>query len=568
MMETYLRKPWLDHYSPQMQPTVEIPKQSIPAAFTEMCTKYGNRAAVIFYGKQISYLELRQQVEKLAAAFAAMGIKKGDVVALYLLNSPQYIIAYLAALTAGAAVTPVSPVFTSHELKYQLQDSTAKTIVCQDILYDNLVKTGLPMDRVVITGIDEYLPPLRRVMGKTLLRNFAREMDLPTPVIPKREGIYQFQDLLRNSLTAPPQPDIDPLQDVATISYSGGTTGPPKGVMLNHYQVIACGIQTRAFLPVLEEGKEVYPAFLPLYHIYGQLLIMIGGLTMGATLVVFTTPDVDDILDAMERYGITAFFSVPTMYEYLKEYDKTSRVNWRRLKLLVCGADTLHERTVVDWERRTGTRIVEGYGQTESGAVSLINPIGRPKVGSIGVPITNIRAAVMDLDSNRFLPPGEVGEIVLQGPNVMMGYWNKPQATADVLVEIDGERWLRTGDLGRMDEEGYFHFVDRVRDLIKFKGYSIFARDVEEVLYTHPHVKAAGVIGVPDPKVGQIVKANVVLQPEARGKVSEEEIIKFCEQHLAHYKVPRIVEFRGELPKTDVGKVSRRELREEEEEAI
>jgi long-chain acyl-CoA synthetase len=563
-VEAYMKKPWLAHYSEKMKAEVDIPLQSVPEAFAAICDKYGSRPALIFYGKQITYRELKNQVDSMTAALQNQGIGKGDVVALYLLNSPQYVISYMAVTATGAAVTPVSPVFTSHELKYQLLDSTAKTIVCQDILYDNLAKTGIAMDRVIVTGLEEYLPPLRKILGKTLLKNLAREMNLPTPNIPKSKEILYFQELLRQAAPAT-QVKIDPLADIASITYSGGTTGPPKGAMINHYQIIACGQIMRAFFPILEEGREVYPAFLPLYHIYGQLVTMVMALTQGATMVVFTTPDIDSILESIERYNVTAFFGVPTMYEYLKEYDKTVRVNWRRLKLLICGADTLHEHTVQDWERRTGSHITEGYGQTESGAVSMVNPLGRSKTGSIGIPVPNYKAAVIDIDTDSYVPPGEVGEIIMQGPNVMMGYWNKPEATAAVFVEIDGERWLRTGDMGRMDEEGYFHFVDRTRDLIKYKGYSVFARDVEEVLYKHPHVKAAGVIGVPDAKAGHLVKANVVLQPEARGKVTEEEIISFCEEHLSYYKVPKIVEFRGELPKTDVGKVSRRELREEEE---
>jgi long-chain acyl-CoA synthetase len=250
----------------------------------------------------------------------------------------------------------------------------------------------------------------------------------------------------------------------------------------------------------------------------------------------------------------------------MKEYDKIDRVNWKRLQLIVCGADTLHDTTSEGWQRRTGTQILEGYGMTETTSMSHANPTQRPKKGSFGVPITNMEAAVLDADSLSFMPVGQEGELVLRGPNVMQGYWKRPDADAETFVEIDGKRWMRTGDLVRMDEEGYFYFFDRKRDLIKHKGYSVFARHVEEVLYMHPQVKAAGVVGVPDPKVGQIIKAYVVLQSEARGKISEEEIINFCKEKLAHYKVPGIVEFRGELPKTDVGKVSRRELREEAEE--
>lgn len=563
-MEWYTDKPWLANYSQDMKKELDIPQISIPELFRDVCGKYGKKTAIIFYGKQLSYQELYKLAGSLATSLSAMGIGTGDVVALYLLNSPQYVIAYMAILMTGATVTPVSPVFTSHELKYQLLDSDAKAIVCQDILFDNFAKSDVKLEQAVITGIDEYLPPLRKILGKTLLKNFSREMELPTPVIPNEPWIHRFQDLLSKT-SPPPSLEIKPKESLASITYSGGTTGPPKGVMLTHYQLIAGGLQYAAFVPKLQTGSEVYPAYLPLYHAYGQLVVMIGGFTLGATLVIFTTPDIDSILDAVERYGVTVFFGVPTFYDYLKEYDKTSRVNWRRLKLLVCGADTLHERTAKDWERRTGTKITEGYGQTESGGASMANPIHRIKQGSIGIPVTNVVAAILHPDRDEFLPQGEVGEITIQGPNVASGYWRKPEATAEVFFEFQGERWMRTGDMGYMDEEGYFYFVDRKRDLIKYKGYSVFARDVEEVLYRNPHVRAAGVIGVPDQEVGQLVKAYVVLQPEARGKVSEDEIIEFCKQYLAHYKVPRIVEFQGEIPKTDVGKVSRRELREQDE---
>jgi long-chain acyl-CoA synthetase len=320
-------------------------------------------------------------------------------------------------------------------------------------------------------------------------------------------------------------------------------------------------------MPTLEQGKEVIPALLPFYHIYGQVVVMLNGLTMGATLVLFTTPDLDEVLDSMERYRATTFFSVPTAYQFLKDYDKTGRFNWKNLKIITSGADTLHESTVKDWERRTGSKIQEGYGLTECAAVSHLNPMGRSKIGSFGVPLPNIIAAVVNYETNEFLPPGEIGEMILHGPNIMKGYWKRPKDTEESLIDIDGKIWLKTGDLVRMDDEGYFFFYDRKKDMIKYKGYSVFAREIEEVLHQHPKVKAAGVLGVPDPTVGQLIKAIVVLQPEARGRVSEEEIIKYCAENLAHYKVPKIVEFRGELPKTDVGKVSHRELREELDEA-
>jgi long-chain acyl-CoA synthetase len=333
--------------------------------------------------------------------------------------------------------------------------------------------------------------------------------------------------------------------------------------MLTHYNLVSAQAMAQAAFSTFEPGKEVILAFLPFFHIYGQVVIMLQGLCQGNLLVLFTSPDTEAILEAMERYRATVFYGVPTLYEYLKDHKDTNKTDWKRLKLVLSGADTLHESTMQGWAKRTGSNIIEGYGLSETCATSHVNPLHRPKTGSFGCPIPGMQAAVMNPDTLEFVPPGETGELVLCGDNVMQGYWQRREESARAFVEKGGVRWMRTGDLVRMDDEGYFHFYDRSKDLIKFKGYSIFAKDVEDVLYAHPQVKAAGVIGVPDPAVGQRIKAIVVLQGDARGKLSEDEIKSYCRQSLAEYKVPHIVEFRGELPKTDVGKVSRRELRDE-----
>jgi len=562
----YLSKPWLKYYPKDVPAEVDIPNVSVPELLDQSADKFGKKTAVIFYGKKISYAELKELIDRFATALADLGVKKGGTVALFLLNCPQYIIAYFAALKIGAKVTPISPVYTSHEIKHQLEDSDAETIVCQDILYDNVEKTGVALKHVILTSIAEYLPTLKKMVMKSALAKAYGDMHVPTPTFIKEEGLMQFQDLIKKYPPKPPSVKIDPQKDIAALPYTGGTTGLPKAAMLTHYNMVAIEHQLVAFTPIFEEGKEVTIAALPFFHIYGQVVIMLTGLVRGYTLVLFTTPDIDDILAAMERYGVSGFYGVPTLFEYLKEYEKTDRVDWKRLKMIGCGADTLHESTVSAWENRTKTKILEGYGMTETSAVTHSTPYDRPKTGSFGVPLPNIDAAIIEPEGTKFLPVGEDGELIVSGPNIMQGYWKRPKETKDSIIELEGKTWLRTGDLARMDEEGYFHFFDRKRDLIKFKGYSVFARHVEEVLYSHPQIKAAGVVGVPDPKVGQLIKAYVVLESEARGKISEEEVMDFCKAKLAHYKVPKIVEFRGELPKTDVGKVSRRELREEGEE--
>jgi len=550
-LERYLAKPWLAHYPKDVPPTVEVPLTSVGQAFDEACDRDPVRRAVVFYGRDITYRELREAVDRLANALAALGLKKGDRAALFLLNSPQFIIAYFAVLKCGATVTPISPVYTSHEVRHQLEDSGARAVICQDVLYEKVAKSGVALDFVVVTRVDEYLPALKRVFGKK------------GPEIPTTPRLHWLQDLLKKYPPRPPAVSIDPKADLAALPYTGGTTGNPKGVMLSHYNLLAAQASAQAAFAEFEPGKEVILAFLPFFHIYGQAVIMLNGLCQGNLLVLFTNPDTEAILAAMERYQATVFYGVPTLYEYLKDHKDTSKVDWKRLKLVLSGADTLHESTMKDWAARTGSNIVEGYGLSETCAASHVNPVHRPKAGSFGCPLPNVSAGVIDPETQAFVEPGRIGELVLAGPNVMLGYWGKPEESARVFFEASAIRWMRTGDIVRMDEEGYFHYYDRSKDLIKHKGLSIFAKDVEDVLYAHPRVKAAGVIGVPEPTVGQLIKAIVVLQADARGKVSEDEIKDYCREQLAEYKVPHIVEFRGELPKTDVGKVSRRELREE-----
>ena len=561
-VQAYLARPWLAWY-PNGTPThVEVPTQSVPEAFDAACAARPQQVALIFYGREIRFGELREATDRFANALAALGVRKGDRVALYLLNSPQFVIAYFGALKAGAVVTPISPVYTSHEVRHQLEDSGARVLVCQDILFDNVVKCGARLDFTVLTNVSEYLPGLQRLLSRgPLARLFSATA--PAPVIAAAPDRHWLQDLLARHEPKAPAISFDPSRDLAALPYTGGTTGNPKGVMLSHRNLMAARVNGHAAFPTFKAGQEVILAFLPFFHIYGQVVLMLNGLCEGYRLILFTNPDTEAILSAMERYKATGFFGVPSLYEYLKDHKDTGKANWKRLKILVSGADTLHESTMRDWKKRTGSTITEGYGLSETCAISHLNPLARPKSGSFGIPVPNMQAAIVDPETGACVAPGETGELVLSGPNVMLGYWNKLEESAKVFFDMAGLHWMRTGDIVRMDEEGYFHFHDRTKDLIKYKGYSIFAKDVEDVLYAHPQVKAAGVIGVPDPAVGQFVKAIVVLQSDARGKLSEEEIRAWCAERLAEYKVPKLIEFRGELPKTDVGKVSRRELRDE-----
>jgi len=562
----YEERPWLKFYREGVPPDVEIPEESVVETFNKATDKWQNKTALVFYGNRISYRQLREQVDRFATALAELGIKKGDKVALLLLNSPQFIIAYFGALKAGATLTPISPVYVSPEIKHQIEDSGARTLVCQDILYDHVEKSNVELDMVILTDITEYLPRLKRILGKSMLRAVYQKMSAPPIEIFEKEGFYKFQELLKKYPPTPPSIEFNIHDDLVTLPYTGGTTGLPKGAMITHYNIVAAEHLGSVFTGnVLEPGREVVMAYLPFYHIYGQSVVMLGGISQGYTLVIFTTPDLDDILNSIESEKASVFYSVPSLYEALRDYARTDRVNWKRIKLLVSGADALLEDTARGWEKRTNTKIHEGWGMTETSSVGMLSPYGRPKIGSFGTPLPDTIAAIADPEGTDFLPVGEIGELLVRGPQVMKGYWNRPEETEKVLVKINGQTWLRTSDLASMDEEGYFYFYDRKRDMIKYKGLAVFAREVEEVLTSHPQIKEAGVIGVPDADVGENVKAIVVLETEARGKVMEGEVIKYCEERLAHYKCPKIVEFRGEVPKTDVGKVSRRELRETEE---
>jgi len=560
----YEARPWLKFYLDGVPSDIEILEESVVDNFNRITEKWKGKTALIFYGRKISYGELRDHVDRFATALCDLGIKKGDKIALLLLNSPQFIIAYLGGLKAGAILTGISPVYVSPEIKHQIEDSGATTIVCQDILYDAVENANVKLDRVILTNIAEYLPKFKKMMGQSVLRAVYQKMSAPPAEIFEREGFYQFEDLIKSHRPEPPKIEFNIREDLVTLPYTGGTTGLPKGAMITHYNFSAAReLGTIFWGDIMKEGEETLLAYLPFYHIYGQAIIMMGGLSQGYTLVIFTTPDLDDILNAIESYKASIFYGLPSLFEALRDYHRTDRVNWKRLKAIVSGADSLLEDTARGWDQRTGAPIHEGWGMTETTSLGIMNPLGRSKLGSFGIPMCNTIAGIVDPDSTEFLPIGEMGELVVKGPQLAKGYWKRDKETKEMFVDIDGETWLRTGDLVRMDEDGYFYFYDRKRDLIKYKGLSIFARDIEEVLAAHPKVKEAGVIGVSDPDVGEKIKAFVVLETEARGKVSEEEIMKYCAENLAHYKVPKIIEFRGEIPKTDVGKVSHRELREE-----
>jgi len=553
----YEKRPWLKWYSEGVPADLEIPEKNVIEMLDEGVKKWGKKTAMIFYGNKIKHKEIHEKSLRFATALHDLGVKKGDMVAILLPNCPQFPIAYYAILRLGATATTISPLYTPREIAHQLKDSGAKIIIVLDLLYENVERIWdeVGLKYASVTSIAEYMGSRGRFFSRARAKTLQAEMST-------RSEVLQFQDLNKKYPPNPPKVEISP-DDLAALPYTGGTTGWPKGAMLTHRNIVSVQEQVWHAWPGLEEGKEVGLAILPFYHIYGQSVILLGGALRGGSGVVFPRPDMDEIIDSIEKYGITMFYGVPTLYKYLADHPKIKRVNLKKVKHFVCGADTLHEETRRDWERETGREIMEGYGLTETTAVISTNPLTRNRPGTLGVPLPNTYVAIAHMEKNEFLPPGEEGELVVSGPQVLQGYWKKPEANKNSFFEAGGRRYFRTGDVAWMDEEGYFHFVERTKDVIKYKGLQVFPHEIEDILYHHPKIKEAAVIGVPDKDVGERVKAIVVLEREYRGKVTEKEIMNYCEGKLAHYKIPKIIEFRGEIPKTDVMKVDHKRLRAE-----
>jgi len=554
----YEKRPWLKWYPEGCPTDIEPPSKNIVELFDEAVKKWGGNTAVVFYGRKLKYKELWDLSLRFATALKDLGVKKGDMVAILLPNSPQFIIAYFGILRLGATATTVSPLYTPREIEYQLKDSGAKIIVVLDLLYEKVEKVweNAGLKHVVVTSIAEYFPSTGRFFGRLGGKTFSVE-------VPQRQGLIQFQELIKKYPPKPPNVEINPVEDLAALPYTGGTTGVPKGAMLTHYNILSLVEEIRQYWTKVEDGKEVAVIVLPFYHIYGQAIIMLMGLLRGQTGIVFSKPDLDEMLSAVDKYGVTLWYGVPTLYKYLVDHPRTKRINWKKMKYCICGADTLHEATREEWRRLTDVDIFEGYGMTETSGVTHANPEDRNKVGSFGVPLPSTYVGVVNLDTDQFIQPGEPGELVVSGPQVTKGYWKKPEQNKKSYFKAGDRLWFRTGDMVRMDEEGYFYFVERTKDMIKYKGLQVYAKEIEDLLYDHPKIKEAAIIGVPTPDVGERVKAIVVPEPDYRGKLTKEEVLQYCGEKLAPYKVPKLVEFRGEVPKTDVGKVDHKKLREE-----
>ena len=549
-----MEKPWLSSWPQGVSQSIKYPEIALGEVLRNSAAESPDSVAVSYFGTELTFKQLDKLVDKFAEALQDLGIKKGDRVAIYLPNVPQFVIAYYAALRVGAIVVALSPLYKETEISHILRDSGAQVLIAWDRLYPfvQAVRGETKLTNVITTSVRDYLPPLLRMLSPLKgVKSYACP------------GALDMKAVLAK-YSGEPKPVEVKARDVALLQYTGGTTGIPKGAMLTHYNLVVNVEQVREWLQV-RPGQDIHLSVLPFFHIFGMTTAMNLPINMKSKMVL--VPDARDIpgvLNTIEKEKPTMFAGVPTLYIALINMPDIQKRNMRSVRVCFSGASALPLEVQRKFEALTGGRLVEGYGLTETSPVTHVNPLDDPKKnrpGSIGIPVSDTESKVVDLETGeRDLPAGEAGELVIRGPQVMMGYWNKPE---DNKVSLrDG--WFYTGDIASMDPDGYFRIVDRKKDMIDVSGYKVWPREVEERLFEHPAVREAAVVGIPDAKSGEAVKAFVVLKQGYEGKVTGDEISTFCKQKIASYKAPKVVEFKGELPKTVVGKVLRRELKTHE----
>ncbi|MBK8616578.1 MAG: long-chain fatty acid--CoA ligase [Anaerolineales bacterium] len=553
--------PWLANYDKGVPQTINYPKAPLFYFLEEAARNYPDRACTIFKGAVISYREMNALTDHMAAALVEMGVKKGDRVGIFMPNTPQFVIAYYGILKAGAAVVAVNPTYPVDEIIMPVNDANIEVMFTLSRFYDKVKKAQerSKLKKIIVTNIKETLPPILR-----LLFTLAKEKKEGDRIGSLADGDVWMKDLLaKHANSAKPNVEVSP-DDTALFQYSGGTTGVPKGAVAMHRNVVANTLQIKSWMPALEPGKEVVLMGIPLFHVYGMVAGMNFAMANGASMVMVPNArDLKDVLDNISKFKATIFPGVPLLYNGINNHPdvKAGKYNLSSIKACISGSAPLMRETKEQFEKLTGGKVFEGYGLSEAPTATHCNPLaGENKIGSIGMPLPDVEVKLISLDDGETeLAQGEIGEIIIHGPQVMKGYHNMPTETANSLREMkDGKVWLFTGDIARMDEDGYFYIVDRKKELIKPGGFQVWPREVEEAIMDHPKVLEVGVGGIPDPQRGETVKAWIVVKPGET--LTEAELKAFCKEHLAPYKVPTHYEFRSELPKTTVGKILRREL--------
>ena len=547
---------WLKQYEDGVPAELQFEHRTVVDLLETAAARWAGRPALTLKGKTLTYGRLLEQIDRFATGLAALGVKKNSRVALWLPNLPQMVISYFATLRLGAQVVNTNPLYVEREIEHQFNDAGVSVVVTLDYLWWYKLRGMLgrtKVEHVVVTSIPDYLPfPLNLLAPLKLKKTRQWGKVRPEP------QLHFFRETIARSLAQPPAVDLS-LDDVALLQYTGGTTGVSKGAMLTHRNISANAQQCAAWFPMVEPGREVLLACLPYFHVFGMTVSMLWPLARGFHIVMAPNPrDTDDLIASITRYKVTIFPAVPALFVAINNYPGIDRLDLTSIKGCFSGSAPLPVEVLERFEKLTGGKITEGFGLTETSPVTHANPLhGLRKPGTVGVPISNTDARIVDLETGQQeLGPNQEGELCIKGPQVMAGYWNRPDETAKILH--DG--WLYTGDLATVDEDGYFTIVGRKKDMIVVSGFNVYPDEVDEVLYAHPAVLEAATIGVPDAQRGESVKSFVALRPGHT--ITEEQLRAYCKEQLAPYKVPRQIEFLPELPKSSMMKVLRRELRE------
>ncbi len=555
-------RPWFSNYDPDVPQSLEFPQTPLTEFLRESGRKHPDAPCTVFKGQKITFSEMDQLTDRLAAGLVDLGVTKGQPVGVFMPNTPQFVMAFYAILKAGGVVVATNPLYSPREMEHQLNDSGVEIMLVMSNFYESIkkVQPKTKVRKLIVTNIKETLPSLLAFLFTlTREKKDGHRVELA-------EGDIWLQDLLKKYATAdPPMVDLGP-EDVALFQYSGGTTGLSKAAVATHGNLVANTHQIVSWMNP-EEGREIMLMAIPLFHVYGLVAGMSFAIKTGSAMIMVPNPrDLDDVLGNIQKYRPTIFPGVPTLYNALNNHPDVASGKYDLSSITACisGSAPLLRETKDRFEELTGGKLVEGYGLSEAPTATHCNPIyGENRAGSIGLPLPGIDSRIVSLeDGVTVLGPGEEGELVIQGPNVMRGYHNMPTETKNTIRE----GWLYTGDIAKMDDGGFFYIVDRKKELIKPGGFQVWPREVEEVIADHPSVMEVGVAGVPDAYRGETVKAWVVLQPGAT--LTAEQLREHCKENLAAYKVPTEIEFREELPKTTVGKILRRELVREHMESV
>lgn len=551
-------KSWHQHYPPEIKTRIAYDERPLYAFLEKSAKQFPKKKALHFMGKEMTYKELHTQATQMANYLQSLGMRKGDRIAIMLPNCPQSVISYYGALMAGGIVVQTNPLYKERELQYQLIDSGATFIVCLDILLPRVtnVKGNTDIRHTIVACIKDYLP-----FPKNLIYPYIQKRQYNMVVkVEQSEETHVWEHIMDVALSSFEAVEINPIEDLALLQYTGGTTGHPKGVMLTHYNLVSNVEMCDAWIYKTKPGEEIVLGVLPFFHVYGMTAVMNNSILIGAKMILLPKFDAGEVLKTIHKQKPTLFPGAPTIYVGLLNHPNLLDYDLSSIEACISGSAPLPTEIQEQFEKVTGGKLVEGYGLTESSPVTHANFVWHERRnGSIGVPWPDTDAKILNMETMDEAEIGEVGEIAVKGPQIMKGYWNNQEETDQVLK--DG--WLFTGDLGYQTEDGYFYIVDRKKDMIIAGGYNIYPREVEEVLYEHEGIQEAVVAGIPDLYRGETVKAYVVLKDGY--KLTEAELNTYCRKHLAAYKVPKRYEFRDELPKTAVGKILRRQLVEEEE---